>query len=99
MTYRRLVLLLAALAYIVFVCAGAYGQTSTLSGIVIGTNVPGARFQVDGQTYTTTASFQWPKGSKHVVTVPPTAVNLNPPTQTPTGLCPELATNQSPIIQ
>ena len=39
MTYRRLVLLLAALAYIVFVCAGAYGQTSTLSGIVIGTNV------------------------------------------------------------
>jgi uncharacterized protein (TIGR03437 family) len=99
MTYRRLVPVPAALAYIVFVCAAAYGQTSTLSGIVIGTNVPGARFQVDGQTYTATASFLWPKGSKHVVLIPPTAVNPNPPTQIATGACVELSLNQNPATQ
>jgi hypothetical protein len=87
MTYRRLVLLLAALAYSVSVCA-VYGQTP-VSGIVIGTNVPGARFQVDGQEYTSTVSFQWQKGSKHVVTVPATAVNLNPPIPGTGGACPE----------
>src|SRR5579863_6160278 len=41
------------------------GQTS--SSITISTNPQGARFQVDGTTYTKAVSFSWPQGSEHTV--------------------------------
>ncbi len=51
-------------------------QAQTSSAIVISTNPSGARFQVDGTTYTHAATFNWPQGSEHVVvfvTDPPVA--------------------------
>lgn len=43
----------------------------------VSTSVPGAVFTVDGTTYTSVAQFQWPAGSRHVVSYfispPPTS--------------------------
>lgn len=45
----------------------AVAQNSTMR---IYTDPPGARFIVDGQTYTSSTNFQWPAGSTHVVSFP-----------------------------
>lgn len=42
-------------------------EAQTSSSITISTNPQGARFQVDGTTYTRAANFNWPQGSEHVV--------------------------------
>ena len=60
-----------------------WGQTS--SSITISTSVPGARFQVDGTTYTQAVTFSWPTGSEHVVvfvTDPPLTGQAVNPVQT-----------------
>jgi len=41
------------------------GQTSTTT--TISTSPPGARFQVDGTTYSRTVTFSWPAGSEHLL--------------------------------
>ncbi len=60
------------------------GQTS--SSIRISTSLPGAKFQVDGTTYTQAVTFNWPAGSEHVLVFvedPPMAgQSTSPPVQT-----------------
>jgi uncharacterized protein (TIGR03437 family) len=60
--FLRLVVLAAAAAPFVF------GQTSSVLISMGGNN--NILFTVDGQGYTGTATFLWPKGSKHTLTAP-----------------------------
>lgn len=48
-----------------FGALGLFGQTS--NSITISTSPSGARFSVDGTTYTQPATFVWPQGSEHYV--------------------------------
>lgn len=48
--------------------SGALAQT--VSSVMVGTNPPGAYFQVDGQLYNSTQTFLWPQGSVHILTFP-----------------------------
>jgi uncharacterized protein (TIGR03437 family) len=60
-------------------------QAQTSSSITISTNPSGAKFQVDGTTYTQAVTFNWPEGSEHVlvfVTDPPLAGQTASTTQT-----------------
>ncbi len=47
--------------------AGLSLQGQTSSSITISTNPSGAKFQVDGETYTQAVTFSWPQGSEHVI--------------------------------
>lgn len=42
-------------------------QAQTSSSITISTSPSGARFQVDGTTYNSAVTFDWPQGSEHVL--------------------------------
>ncbi|MBV8819346.1 MAG: hypothetical protein JO022_13390, partial [Acidobacteriaceae bacterium] len=58
--------LLAALA--TTACLNAQQTNSASSaGFSVYTSVPGAQFTVDGQPYTSAATFNWPVGSRHIV--------------------------------
>ncbi|HUS06608.1 MAG TPA: hypothetical protein VMZ52_09945 [Bryobacteraceae bacterium] len=85
------------MASLLLISAAALAQTP-LSSIVISASVPGARFQVDGQDYTQPATFVWPKGSKHILAIPPSAVTS---TTILAGnvTCPELVNNTNPNVQ
>ena len=75
---RLSILLLASL--------GAWSlQAQIATSITISTNPSGARFQVDGTTYSQTVTFTWPQGSEHFlvfITDPPTEVGANSAVQT-----------------
>ena len=58
---------------VLFAAAGmAYGQTTQTR---IFTEPVGGHFYVDGTKYTSSATFFWPKGSRHTVWVDPVQVN------------------------
>jgi len=50
--------------------AGALRAATTVSSTSVSTEPPGARFDVDGQTYSSSNSFLWPAGSKHTISIP-----------------------------
>ncbi|MEO8100136.1 MAG: hypothetical protein ABI811_20720 [Acidobacteriota bacterium] len=58
------------------VSAGAFGQNPNfqkLSSVRIGTTQDGAKFLVDGQTYTSLQNFVWPEGTRHCIQFPTTS--------------------------
>jgi uncharacterized protein (TIGR03437 family) len=60
-------------------------QAQTSSSITISSNPSGAKFQVDGTTYTQAVTFNWPQGSEHVlvfITDAPLAGQTTSTTQT-----------------
>lgn len=90
---RQLALILAFV--IVLFTPAINGQTSTVSFRVF-TEPAGAKFAVDGDIYTSAATFQWPTGSKHYVRfvqdlVPTQLVfsNQTTPTLAPVQLSPD----------
>lgn len=64
---KRCVLYLLLSVLLAAAAGPAAGQE--LINVRVSAEPPGARFIVDGQTYTAATTFLWPKGSKHVVTV------------------------------
>src|SRR2546422_2786294 len=50
--------------------AGALRAATTVSSTSVSNEPPGARFDVDGQTYSSSNSFLWPAGSKHTISIP-----------------------------
>lgn len=53
-----------------FSACGLYAQ-ATVSSTTVYTQSPGATFYVDGQQFTSSATFLWPQGSEHTLSISP----------------------------
>src|SRR5579864_644875 len=55
--------------YILTAALGAFAFSASAQTVsfTVSTSLPGARFAVDGTVYYSAAMFQWPAGSKHLV--------------------------------
>ena len=62
--------LLLSLSLTVLFTAGVLLAATTGSSTRVYTEPPGATFSVDGQAYSSSASFVWPAGSKHTISIP-----------------------------
>ncbi|MBM3727059.1 MAG: hypothetical protein FJW40_16755 [Acidobacteria bacterium] len=58
-----------ALGVLLFCLLPVSLAAQSASTVKIYSNPPGARFQVDGQWYTTEVAFNWTTGSKHTLTI------------------------------
>src|SRR6185437_8556877 len=81
-TYRTYVAAAATLGALLITPLATAQTQSVTRIVVVGGGAAAPSFSVDGTPYTVQASFLWPKGSKHILTVdPPTQADRSTLTQ------------------